>query len=140
MVSIEVPKTQLSLQVLTNRLPLTNRIPLTNRNRNRNLQTSKAPFESQAQSTSLFTSAAYNQRGCPKDSIWEAQVRLPKSTSISNRLSLTNRLFLTNRLPCPPGSQGHEALATSCFSASAYKGGASPLPRHRILAPTAYPI
>src|SRR5688572_17574264 len=29
-----------------------------NRNRNRNLQTSKAPLESQAQGTSLFTSAA----------------------------------------------------------------------------------
>src|ERR1043165_7585623 len=38
-----------------------------NRNRNRNLQTSKAPLESQAQGTSLFTSAASSQRGCPKE-------------------------------------------------------------------------
>src|SRR6218665_3012849 len=46
--------------------------------RNRNLQTSKAPLKSQAQSTSLFTSAASNQRGFPKSSPWEAQVRLPE--------------------------------------------------------------
>ena len=46
----------------------------TSRNRNRNLQTSKAPLKS----TSLFTSAASNQRGCPKNSPWEAQVRLPE--------------------------------------------------------------
>jgi len=39
---------------------------------NRNLQTSKVPLKSQAQGTSLFTSAAQNQRGCPKDSPWEA--------------------------------------------------------------------
>src|SRR5688572_33074245 len=37
------------------------------RNRNRNLQTSKALLESQAQGTSLFTSAASSQRGCPKE-------------------------------------------------------------------------
>src|SRR6218665_1294184 len=47
-------------------------------NRNRNLQTSKAPLKSQAQGTSLFTSAASNQRGFPKNSSWEAQVRLPE--------------------------------------------------------------
>ena len=46
--------------------------------RNRNLQTSKAPLKSQAQGTILFTSAASNQRGCPKNSPWEAQVRLPE--------------------------------------------------------------
>src|SRR6218665_1314059 len=34
-----------------------------NRNRNRKLQTSKAPLKIQAQGTSLFTSAASNQRG-----------------------------------------------------------------------------
>src|SRR6218665_3010237 len=45
-----------------------------NRNRNRKLQTSKAPLKSQAQGTSLFTSAASNQRGFPKNSPWEAQV------------------------------------------------------------------
>src|SRR6218665_3104723 len=45
-------------------------------NRNRNLQTSKAPLKSLAKSSSLFTSAASNQRGCPKDSLWEAQVLL----------------------------------------------------------------
>jgi len=36
------------------------------RNCNRNLRISKAPLESQAQGTSLFTSAAWNQRSCPK--------------------------------------------------------------------------
>src|SRR6218665_1084863 len=35
------------------------------RNRNRKLQTSKAPLKSQAQGTSLFTSAASNQRVFP---------------------------------------------------------------------------
>ena len=44
----------------------------------RNLQTSKAPLKSQAQDTRLFMNAASNQRGCPKDSLWEAQVRLAK--------------------------------------------------------------
>src|SRR6218665_3033429 len=48
------------------------------RNGNRKLQTSKAPLKSQAQGTSLFTSAASNQRGFPKNSQWEAQVRLPE--------------------------------------------------------------
>jgi len=47
------------------------------RNRSRNLQTSKAPLKRQSQSTSLFTSAASNQRGCSKNSPWEAQVRFP---------------------------------------------------------------
>jgi len=37
-----------------------------NRNRNSDLQISRAPFKSQAQGTSLFTSAATNQRGCRK--------------------------------------------------------------------------
>src|SRR6218665_2900872 len=46
------------------------------RNCNRKLQTSKAPLKNQAQGTSLFTSAASNQRGFPKNSPWEAQVRL----------------------------------------------------------------
>src|SRR6218665_3752857 len=48
-----------------------------NRNRNRKLQTSKAPLKGQAQGTSLFTSATSNQRGFPKNSPWEAQVRFP---------------------------------------------------------------
>src|SRR6218665_485039 len=52
--------------------------PVRNRNRNRNLQTSKAPLKSQAQGTSLFTSATSNQRGFPKNSPWEAQVRFPE--------------------------------------------------------------
>src|SRR6218665_708231 len=47
-------------------------------NRNRNLQTSKASLKSQAQGTSLFTSAASNQRVFPKNRSWEAQVRLPE--------------------------------------------------------------
>ena len=37
-------------------------------NRNRYLQTSKAPLKSQVQDTSLFTSVESNQRGCPKNS------------------------------------------------------------------------
>src|SRR6218665_3109310 len=49
-----------------------------NRNRNRKLQTSKAPLKSQAQGTSLFTSAASNQRGFPKNSPWEGRVRFPE--------------------------------------------------------------
>ena len=49
-----------------------------NRNHNRNLQTSKAPLESQAQGTSLFTIAASSQRGCPKISPREVRVRFPK--------------------------------------------------------------
>src|SRR6218665_233319 len=40
--------------------------------RNRNLLTYKVPLESQAQVTSLFTSAASNQSGCPNDSPWKA--------------------------------------------------------------------
>src|SRR6218665_1422993 len=48
------------------------------RNRNRKLQTSKAPLKSQAQGTSLFTSATSSQRGFPKNSPWEAQVRFPE--------------------------------------------------------------
>jgi len=38
----------------------------------------EAPLESQAQGTSLFTSAASNQRGYSKDIPWDAQVRLPE--------------------------------------------------------------
>src|SRR6218665_3431602 len=49
-----------------------------NRNRYRKLQTSKAPLKSQAQGTSLFTSATSNQRGFSKNSPWEAQVRFPE--------------------------------------------------------------
>src|SRR6218665_3297917 len=49
-----------------------------NHNRNRKLQTSKVPLKSQAQGTSLFTSATSNQRGFPKNSPWEAQVRFPE--------------------------------------------------------------
>src|SRR6218665_3524558 len=51
---------------------------LFNRNRNRKLQTSKAPLKSQAQGTSLFTSAASSQRGFQKNSPLEAQVRFPE--------------------------------------------------------------
>src|SRR6218665_1441470 len=51
----------------------------TNRNRNRNLKTSKALLKSQAhQGTSLFTSAATNQRGVSKGGSREAQVRIPE--------------------------------------------------------------
>src|SRR6218665_3547346 len=57
-------------------------VPYRNRNRNRKLQTSKAPLKSQAQGTSLFTSAASNQRGFPKNSPWEAQVRFPEGESM----------------------------------------------------------
>ena len=48
-------------------------------NRNRNLKTSKALLKSQAhQGTSLFTSAATNQRGVSKGGSREAQVRIPE--------------------------------------------------------------
>src|SRR6218665_3700880 len=47
--------------------------------RNRNLKTSKALLKSQAhQGTSLFTSAATNQRGVSKGGSREAQVRIPE--------------------------------------------------------------
>jgi len=45
-------------------------------NRNCNFQISKAPLKSQAHGTSLFTSAASNQKVCPKDGPWDAQLRL----------------------------------------------------------------
>jgi len=50
---------------------------LAQHNRNRKRQISKAPLKSQAQGTSLFTSAASNQRAFPKNGPWEAQVWLP---------------------------------------------------------------
>src|SRR6218665_2704205 len=62
----------------TERVVCSKRQDFRNRNRNRKLQTSKAPLKSQAQGTSLFTSAASNQRGFPKNSPWEAQVRFPE--------------------------------------------------------------
>ena len=40
---------------------------LQSRNRNRKLQTYKAPLKSQAQGTSLFTTAASNQRGFKRE-------------------------------------------------------------------------
>src|SRR6218665_887203 len=47
--------------------------------RNRNLKTSKALLKSQAhQGTSLFTSAATNQRGVSRGGSREAQVRIPE--------------------------------------------------------------
>src|SRR5688572_27132396 len=45
--------------------------------RYRNLQTSKVPFESRAQGSSLFTSAASRQRGCLKGRQKEVRDRLP---------------------------------------------------------------
>src|SRR6218665_1027492 len=55
------------------------RLGIGNRNRNRNLKTSKALLKSQAhQGTSLFTSAATNQRGVSKGGSREAQVRIPE--------------------------------------------------------------
>src|SRR6218665_84913 len=48
------------------------------RNRNRHLQISKAPLKNKRWGTSLFTRAASNERGGPKYSPCEAQVRLPK--------------------------------------------------------------
>ena len=67
---------QLAGLIFWNNLPL-KFLTIAN-NRNRNLQTSKAPLESQAQGTSLFTSAASSQRGCPKGSPKEVRVRLPE--------------------------------------------------------------
>ena len=67
---------------------------VSNRNRNRKLQTSKAPLKSLAQGTSLFTSVArgwenaLNQRGFPKNSPWEAQVRLPWQKVRGGRLGV----------------------------------------------------
>src|SRR6218665_3021859 len=49
-------------------------IILVYRNRTRNPQTYEAPLESQAQGSSIFTSAASNQKVCPEDSLWEDQV------------------------------------------------------------------
>jgi len=44
-------------------------------NRTHNPGISRAPLKSQVhQGTSLFTSAATNQRGCPKSSPWYAQI------------------------------------------------------------------
>ena len=42
---------------------------------NRNLKISKSPLKSQAQGTSLFTSAASNKRGYPEDSPWDPVTR-----------------------------------------------------------------
>src|SRR6218665_3548524 len=53
-----------------------------NRNRNRKLQTAKAPLKSQAQGISLFTSAASNQRGFQMNSPCVAQVRLPEGAKM----------------------------------------------------------
>jgi len=61
---------------------------------NRKLQTSKAPPNSQAQGTSLFTSAASNQRGFPKNSPWEAQVRLPEGESICQIRGVFQRIVV----------------------------------------------
>lgn len=64
-----------------------------NRKCNRNLQTSKAPLESEAQGTSLLTSAAANQRGCPK-SIVEGKLRSDfqkRQSSCSWRVSFRAR-------------------------------------------------
>src|SRR6218665_1229809 len=63
-------------------------------NRNRNLQTSKAPLKSQAQGTSLFTSAASNQRGFPKNSPWEAQIRLPEGERMRQIRGVFQRIVL----------------------------------------------
>src|SRR6218665_2841109 len=50
-----------------------------NRNRNRNLKISKVLLKSKAhQGTSLFTSAATNQKGFSKGGSREAQVRFPE--------------------------------------------------------------
>src|SRR6218665_3801354 len=57
----------------------TNEVNAAQCNRNRNLKTSKALLKSQAhQGTSLFTSAATNQRGVSKGGSREAQVRIPE--------------------------------------------------------------
>jgi len=62
------------------------------RNSNRNLKTSKALLKSQAyQGSSLFTSAATNQRGFPRGWSREAQVRFPEghmNTKLENSLQI----------------------------------------------------
>src|SRR6218665_3506060 len=60
--------------------------------RNRKLQTSKAPLKSQAQGTSLFTSAASNQRGFPKNSPWEAQVCFPEGERMRQIRGVVQRI------------------------------------------------
>src|SRR6218665_584836 len=74
-----------------------------NRNCNRNLQTSKMPLKSQAQGTCLFTSATSNQRGCPKSSLWEAQVRIQYNTMQYNTMQCNTMQCNTikcNRIQC----------------------------------------
>src|SRR6218665_1787109 len=77
---------------------------LRNRNRNRNLKLSKALLKSQAhQGTSLFTSAATNQRGFQRGSR-EAQVRFPeyqKGTATQSALEL-------GPSHCPNGRLGQD--------------------------------
>ena len=63
-----------------------------NRNRNRKLQTSKAPLKSQAQGTSLFTSAASNQRGFPK-----SPVITSLHTTLVNQFEFLKVFFFFNR-------------------------------------------
>ena len=58
------------------------------------LQTSKAPLKSQAQGTSLFTSAASIQRGFQKNSPWEAQVRLPEGERMRQIRGVFQRIGL----------------------------------------------
>src|SRR6218665_1264407 len=72
--SAEFQSTKLSFSIFF----VSPKMRLEHYNRNRKLQTSKAPLKSQAQGTSLITSAASNQRGFPKNSPWEAQVRFPE--------------------------------------------------------------
>src|SRR6218665_1989001 len=71
------------------------------RNHNRKLQTSKAPLKSQAQGTSLFTSAASNQRGFLKNSPWEAQVRFPEGERMRQIRGVFQTYALTHRCAKP---------------------------------------
>ena len=57
-------------------------------NRNRSLQTSKAPLESQVQDAGVLTGAGLNQRGCLKGTPEEVQVRLPEGQRRQNNYLL----------------------------------------------------
>ena len=87
------------------------------RNRNHKLQTSKAPLKSQAQGTSLFTSAPSNQRGFPKNSPWEAQTRFPEGERM--------RQISLNRRPSPPRDDTNPALCTIPSTCRAFQGAVS---------------
>ena len=53
---------------------------------------SRVPLKCQAQDTILFTSAATNQRGCPRGSSWYAQVQCDQMTTLRNAFAVSTCL------------------------------------------------